>query len=60
MSKKMKERFTHNDNPIPKRVYYKTDTDNFYTNTRHGMGNDFYLKWKSRYDEFPQISLPIC
>lgn len=40
---------------IPSGIYYGTDTDNFYNDTtKEGQGQEFFQKWISRKDEFPQ------
>jgi hypothetical protein len=40
--------------PIPEGVYYSTSVDNFCDIDKLGLGNDFWMKWISRRDEFPK------
>ena len=40
--------------PIPERVCYSAETDNFYsTEDSRGMGNAFYYRWRDHKDLFP-------
>lgn len=40
--------------PIPPDVWFAIDADNFYSSVHHkGCGNDFFIKWKPRWREFP-------
>lgn len=41
--------------PIPYGIYYNEESDNFYdSESRNGMGMNFYEEWKDRRGEFPK------
>ncbi len=40
--------------PIPSGVYWNPLADNFYSiGAGQGQGNEFYMKWRARHEEFP-------
>ena len=45
--------------PVPNGIYFSPLADNFYDmDKKHGQGNEFYMRWFARREEFPRWDPP--
>lgn len=46
--------------PIPIGVFFNREANNFYDVSAQGMGEDFYIFWRHRDDEFPSATPDVA